>query len=131
MEPVLRLSRIAAQFAPLVTVELIPYFLNKPFSCAMTMGEQSVSAMMPKFSAVVSGPSAAKALPTQPFGSPANRAVSVAPRTARRRNWRRFSGDLTADSGVDRGVVMGCNGLGCTAKNVRMEDVQAGDCAGI
>src|SRR5437879_11948103 len=41
MVPLLKLSRMAAQFAPLVTVELIPYFLNRPFSCAMTMGEQS------------------------------------------------------------------------------------------
>src|SRR6266852_4190956 len=42
MVPLLKLSRMAAQFAPLVTVELMPYFLNRPFSCAMTMGEQSV-----------------------------------------------------------------------------------------
>src|SRR5258708_29845559 len=49
MDPVLRLSRMAAQFAPLVTVELMPYFLNRPFSWAMTIGEQSVSAIMPKF----------------------------------------------------------------------------------
>ena len=27
-----RLSRIAAQLAPFVTVELMPYFLNSPFS---------------------------------------------------------------------------------------------------
>jgi hypothetical protein len=36
---------MAAQFAPLATVDSIPYFLNSPFSCAMTMGEQSVSAI--------------------------------------------------------------------------------------
>src|SRR6187399_1921675 len=42
MVPLERLSRIAAQFAPLVTVDAMPYFLNNPFSCAMTMGEQSV-----------------------------------------------------------------------------------------
>src|SRR5437868_6687152 len=41
MVPLDRLSRMAAQLAPLVTVELMPYFLNNPFSCAMTMGEQS------------------------------------------------------------------------------------------
>src|SRR5882724_1031918 len=57
--PLLRLSRMAAQFAPLVTVEAMPYFLNSPFSWAMTMGEQSVSAIMPKFSAAVSGASLA------------------------------------------------------------------------
>jgi hypothetical protein len=32
-------SRIAAQLAPFTTVELMPYFLNSPFSCAITMGE--------------------------------------------------------------------------------------------
>src|SRR5437868_677458 len=52
IEPVERLSRIAAQLAPFVTVELMPYFLNRPFSWAMTMGEQSVRAIMPKFRSV-------------------------------------------------------------------------------
>src|ERR1051325_9534349 len=33
-------SRMAAQLAPLLTVELMPYFLKRPFSCAITMGEQ-------------------------------------------------------------------------------------------
>ncbi len=32
MSPLARESRMAAQLAPLVTVELMPYFLNKPFS---------------------------------------------------------------------------------------------------
>src|SRR3954464_9757988 len=54
-EPDERLSRIAAQFAPFVTVELMPYFLNRPFSCAITIGEQSVSAIMPKRRSGVSG----------------------------------------------------------------------------
>src|SRR4051812_26364602 len=61
-------SRIAAQLAPLMTVELMPYFLNSPFSCAITMGELSVSAMMPKRMSVTSG------------------AVLVAPQLARARN---------------------------------------------
>src|SRR5438105_9153840 len=60
MEPVERLSRMAAQLAPFVTVELMPYFLKKPFSCAMTMGEQSVSAIMPKLRSGVSGASEAE-----------------------------------------------------------------------
>jgi hypothetical protein len=59
MVPLERLSRMAAQFAPLVTVDSMPYFLNNPFSCAITMGEQSVRAIMPKFSAAVSGASLA------------------------------------------------------------------------
>src|SRR5690242_19405852 len=96
MVPVLRLSRIAAQFAPFKTVESMPYFLNSPFSCAMTMGEQSVSAIIPNFSAVVSGASLANALPTQPLGRPAKSAVSVAPLTDLRKKLRR----LWAGSGL-------------------------------
>src|SRR5262249_54233816 len=57
--PLLRLSRIAAQLAPLVTVDWMPNFLKKPFSCAITIGEQSVSAMMPKLMLGVSGASLA------------------------------------------------------------------------
>src|SRR6187431_1840219 len=55
MSPLESESRMAAQLAPFTTVELIPYFLNSPFSCAITMGEQSVSAMMPKRRSGVSG----------------------------------------------------------------------------
>src|SRR6185436_16811109 len=42
LSPLERESRIAAQLAPFETMELMPYFLKKPFSWAMTMGEQSV-----------------------------------------------------------------------------------------
>src|ERR1700756_740646 len=91
MVPLLRLLRIAAQFAPLVTVELMPYFLNNPFSCAITIGEQSVRAIMPKFNAAVSGASLAKAEPTHPRGRPANRALSVTPLAVVRKNWRRVN----------------------------------------
>src|SRR5262249_9162684 len=95
MEPVERLSRMAAQLAPFVTVELMPYFLKKPFSWAMTMGEQSVSAIMPKLISGVSGASEAE---------PAVAAQLLLPRAAQRaavparvapleRNWRRLSGD--------------------------------------
>src|SRR5689334_21119375 len=55
MSPFESESRIAAQLAPLTTVELMPYFLNRPFSWAITMGEQSVSAIMPKRMSGVSG----------------------------------------------------------------------------
>src|SRR6478672_3629822 len=54
-------SRIAAQLAPFTMVALMPYFLKKPFSCATTTGEQSVSAIMPKRRSGVSGPSPAAA----------------------------------------------------------------------
>src|SRR5688572_26579731 len=39
MSPFESASRIAAQLAPLLTVELMPYFLKNPFSWAMTIGE--------------------------------------------------------------------------------------------
>ena len=61
-------SRMAAQLAPFTTVELMPYFLNSPFSCAITIGELSVSAMMPKRMSATSG------------------AVLVAPQLARARS---------------------------------------------
>src|SRR2546422_11446188 len=60
MSPVDRESRIAAQLAPLLMVDSMPYLRNKPFSCAMTNGEQSVSAMMPKRSRDISGLSASR-----------------------------------------------------------------------
>src|SRR5687767_12581925 len=60
MSPLDNESRMAAQFAPLETVELMPYFLKRPFSCAMTMGELSVRAMMPNFRSGVSGASLAQ-----------------------------------------------------------------------
>src|SRR5688572_29093065 len=95
MEPVERLSRMAAQLAPFVTVELTPYFLKKPFSCAMTMGEQSVSAIMPKFRLGDSGASEAEPAVAAQLREPraAQRAaapVSLAPSVM---NLRRLSGD--------------------------------------
>jgi hypothetical protein len=53
------LSRITAHDASFEITELIPNFLNKPSSCAMTIEAQSVSAMMPKRMSRVSGPSCA------------------------------------------------------------------------
>src|SRR5262245_10028738 len=55
MSPFESESRIAAQLAPLITVELMPYFLKMPRSWAITIGEQSVSAIMPKRRSGVSG----------------------------------------------------------------------------
>ena len=52
-------SRIAAQFAPFATTALIPCFLKKPFSWAMTIGELSVSAMIPNLISLSSGASLA------------------------------------------------------------------------
>ena len=65
--PRLILSRIAAQDASLEIVDSMPYFLNSPNSCAITIDEQSVKAMMPNRMLVVSGPSAAYAPPIQPL----------------------------------------------------------------
>src|SRR3954469_19116690 len=59
MSPLESESRMAAQLAPFTTVESMPYFLNIPFSCAIKMGEQSVSAIMPNRSSVTSGRSPA------------------------------------------------------------------------
>src|SRR5690349_3575292 len=88
MTPVERLSRIAAQLAPLRMVDSIPYFLKSPFSWAMTMGEQSVKAMMPKVNFEVSGPSLAYAAPTQCLGKPARSAANDIRRLALARNLR-------------------------------------------
>src|SRR3954469_19337183 len=91
MSPFESESRIAPQLAPLVTLELMPYFLKRPFSWAITIGEQSVSAIMPKLRSVVSGASLAQAAPCQPFGTPERRApsaVAVATRRTLRRDKR-------------------------------------------
>src|SRR4051812_22873312 len=127
-EPLERLSRIAAQFAPLVTVELMPYFLNNPFSCAMTIGEQSVSAIMPKLSAAVSGASLAYAVPVQPFGSPANNAATAAPLAVRRRKSRRESSDTELFFGFEFMRSLGLvftNQLKSLFKNVRTKNAFA------
>src|SRR5687768_18051187 len=55
MSPLESESRIAAQLAPLIIVALMPYFLKKPFSWAITMGELSVRAMMPIRRSLTSG----------------------------------------------------------------------------
>src|SRR3954468_20452109 len=84
--PLERESRMAAQLAPLETVESMPYFLNNPFSCAITMGELSVSAMMPNFIFGASGESSLDTPPAHPRGNPANRrAIPDRPRNLRRR----------------------------------------------
>ena len=83
---------MAAQLAPFVTFELIPYFLKKPFSCAMTIGEQSVSAIMPKLMSGASGASlafpAVAAHEREPSAD--HNAAAPTPAAARVRNWRRL-----------------------------------------
>src|SRR5882724_4161047 len=92
IEPVERLSRIAAQLAPFVTVELIPYFLKRPFSCAMTIGEQSVRAIMPKLRFGVSGASEADPAVAAQLREPTAEQRAAAPRPAAPRvvSWRRL-----------------------------------------
>ena len=75
MSPLESESRMAAQLAPFTMVALMPYFLKKPFSCAITMGEQSVSAIMPNRRSGVSGRSAS---PTMAGAATAS-ALSLAP----------------------------------------------------
>ncbi len=53
------LSRMTAHDASFETTESMPNFLKKPSSCAITIGAQSVSAMMPNRIVLVSGESSA------------------------------------------------------------------------
>ena len=91
-------SRMAAQLAPLLTTELMPYFLKKPFSCAITIDEQSVSAIMPNFTSAVFGRVAratrgrcrqAGPRPARPRSSPGSRRRAAVARPS----WR-FMSDL-------------------------------------
>src|ERR1044071_6026563 len=84
---------MAAQLAPFVTLDWIPYFLNRPFSCAMTMGEQSVSAIMPKFTLGASGASLAAAAVAAQVRVPSADQIAAAPMppAACVRNCRRLS----------------------------------------
>jgi hypothetical protein len=59
LSPTFILSRITAHDASFDTTELIPNFLKYPSSCAMTIGAQSVSAIMPNRMFAVSGESSA------------------------------------------------------------------------
>src|SRR5262249_13310326 len=70
--PRLILSRMTAHDASFEITELIPNFLKYPSSCAITIDEQSVSAMMPKRTFGVSGESSENAPPAQPRGTPAS-----------------------------------------------------------
>src|SRR5713101_7194671 len=88
MSPFESASRMAAQLAPFAMVELIPCFLKRPFSCAMTMGELSVSAMMPKRRSGCSGASLANTRP--PGRSVAPSPAAAVPRNLRRPNLRRM-----------------------------------------
>src|SRR5688572_1117907 len=69
--PTFILSRMTAHDASFDTTEVMPNFLKKPSSWAITIGAQSVSAIMPNRTVVVSGPSAAYTPPAQCRGSPA------------------------------------------------------------
>jgi len=57
--PSVRRSRITAHEASLEIVDSMPCFLNRPSSWAMTIDEQSVSAMIPMRTFDVSGASEA------------------------------------------------------------------------
>ena len=93
---------MAAQLAPLLTTELIPYFLKRPFSCAMTIDEQSVNAMMPILRSDVSGPSSAKTEPTHPVGRPLSKADRPIPLADVDRNRRRVSPDCVSSLNIPR-----------------------------
>ena len=118
LSPLERASRMAAQLAPLVMVALIPYFLKKPFSWAMTKGEQSVRAMMPILTLGISGPSPGlAAVAAQERGPRAEKSAAAPVRPAVRvRNWRRLS-EVTAVEDDDPARVSG----GVSFMGVRME----------
>src|SRR4051794_28317030 len=102
MSPLLRPSRMAAQLASLLTVELMPCLRKKPFSWAMTMGEQSVSAMMPNFMSMASFDAEAGGVSEelQPLRSDAEpRPAAAAPRKRRRFI---FADEASAERFVDR-----------------------------
>src|SRR5215211_4508560 len=100
MSPLESESRIAAQFAPFATVDSIPYFLKSPFSCAITIGEQSVSAIMPNFILLTSGASLTGSDPAQPLGSDPSNAPTAEYPASFRQKWRRVSEVNAADLGV-------------------------------
>ena len=75
--PSVRRSRITAHDASFEIVDSMPYFLKSPSSWAITIDEQSVSAMMPILTFGVSGPSAAYTPPAQPAGTPASSAAAL------------------------------------------------------
>ncbi len=62
----------------------MPYFLKRPFSCAITIGEQSVRAIIPNFIADTSGDSLAH---TRPAGNRAAPSAAVLTLTNRRREF--------------------------------------------
>lgn len=94
---------MAAQLAPFVTVELIPYFLKSPFSCATTMGEQSVRAMMPKLRFGVSGASDAEPAVAAQLRGRKLRTEAV---PARRAPWARNARRLSVLAEVGDGVMV-------------------------
>ena len=57
--PIDSLSRITAHDASFEMIDSMPNCLKYPSSCAITIGEQSVSAMIPKRIVFVSGESSA------------------------------------------------------------------------
>src|SRR3989442_13118404 len=83
--PSVRRSRMTAHEASFEIVDSIPCFRNSPSSWAITIDEQSVSAMMPTRTFGVSGASDAYAVPRQPIGTPASSAAAPVVFTKSRR----------------------------------------------
>src|SRR6059036_1426260 len=83
--PSVRRSRMTAHDASFEIVDSMPCFLNRPSSWAITIDEQSVSAMMPMRTFGVSGASDAYAVPRQPSGTPASSAAAAVVFTKSRR----------------------------------------------
>jgi hypothetical protein len=90
MSPLLSESRIAAQLRTLATVELMPYFLKRPFSCAITMLEQSVSAMMPSSDRPSPAHRWRRRTHVQPLGRPGKERGGAPFLRNERRGWMEF-----------------------------------------
>src|ERR1051325_4661830 len=91
------LSRMTAHDASFETTELMPNFLKYPSSCAMTIGAQSVSAIIAKRMFGGSCESSADTLRAHPPGRPFMSVAALHAATAVFRNLRRFIGVLRSE----------------------------------
>ena len=98
---------MTAHDASFDTTESMPNFLKKPCSWAITIGAQSVSAMMPKRIVFVSGESSAYTPPAQPDGSPAiSPAIVEAPAACLRNSRREALARVIGYLSIPRSIVV-------------------------
>src|SRR5262245_8186134 len=78
--------------------EWMPNFLNRPFSWAITMDEQSVKAIIPNFIVPTSGEPSAYIDPTQPCGIAPRRLAAPKVFAERARKFRRLRAKAKGES---------------------------------